>query len=221
VSTYVLMRILESAPRRYDFGVRLLSLGRLDGAYDHLVSHIAPGQKVLDVGCGTGALTLRIARLGARVKAIDSNAQMLEIATSRVREAGLRDSVDIEEMGVAELDRECADSYDAITAGLCFSELSEDELRYTLIQAKRILKPGGLLLIADEVRPQNPLKRCIYLLIRIPLVAFTYALTQQTTRPLSRLVEQLEEVGLSLVSVHTSALENFTEFSAQKPGDSP
>jgi len=214
------MRILESAPRRYDFGVRLLSLGRLDAAYDHLVSHIEPGQKVLDVGCGTGALTLRIARRGARVKAIDSNAQMLEIATSRVREAGLHDSVDIEEMGVAELDRECAESYDAMTAGLCFSELSEDELRYTLIQAKRILKPGGLLLIADEVRPQNLLKRCIYLLIRIPLVAFTYALTQQTTRPLSRLVEQLEEVGLSLVSVHTGALENFTEFSAQKPGDS-
>ncbi|HUW96689.1 MAG TPA: class I SAM-dependent methyltransferase, partial [Anaerolineae bacterium] len=39
MSTYVLMRILESAPSRYDRGLRILTLGRLDRAYDRLASH--------------------------------------------------------------------------------------------------------------------------------------------------------------------------------------
>jgi ubiquinone/menaquinone biosynthesis C-methylase UbiE len=56
------MRILESAPRRYELGIRLLTLGRLDKAYDRLASHIERGQQVLDIGCGTGALTLRAAK---------------------------------------------------------------------------------------------------------------------------------------------------------------
>ena len=71
MSTYVLMRILESAPRRYDLGMRLLTLGRLEGAYDRLASQVEAGQDVLDLGCGTGALALRAARRGARVKAVD------------------------------------------------------------------------------------------------------------------------------------------------------
>ena len=75
MSTYVLMRILESAPRRYDLGIRLLTLTRLDKAYDRLAGYIERGQRVLDLGCGTGALTLRAAQRGAKVKGIDINAR--------------------------------------------------------------------------------------------------------------------------------------------------
>lgn len=74
------MRILESAPDRYDEGMRILTLGRIDRAYERLASHVEPGARVLDIGCGTGALTLRAARRGARVKGIDVDAAMLEIA---------------------------------------------------------------------------------------------------------------------------------------------
>ncbi|HKJ24143.1 MAG TPA: methyltransferase domain-containing protein, partial [Myxococcota bacterium] len=84
MSTYVLMRILESAPHRYDFGMRLLTLGGVGRAYDRLAARVEEGQRVLDVGCGTGALTLRMARRGARVKAIDVSAEMLEMAAQRV-----------------------------------------------------------------------------------------------------------------------------------------
>ena len=139
MSTYVLMRILESAPSRYDLGIGLLTLGRLGAAYDRLASHVGPGQRVLDLGCGTGALALRAARGGAAVKGIDVNPQMLEIAERRAREASLADRVELREMGVAELEAEPADSYDAVMSGLCFSELSQDELRYTLQHVRRIL----------------------------------------------------------------------------------
>ena len=151
MSTYVLMRILESAPRRYDLGIRLLTFGSLDKAYDRLATRVEAGQRVLDVGCGTGALTLRAARRGARVKGIDLNAQMLEIARQRAGASGLAGNVDLQEMGIAELDAELPASYDVVMSGLCFSELSEDEIAYGLSQIVRVLRPGGLLLVADEV----------------------------------------------------------------------
>jgi ubiquinone/menaquinone biosynthesis C-methylase UbiE len=217
MSTYVLMRILESAPRRYELGIRLLTLGRLGKAYDRLASHIEPGQHVLDLGCGTGALTLRGATRGAKVKGIDINAQMLEIAGQRVHEAGLTEAVDLVEMGMAELDREEAQRYDAVMSGLCFSELSEDEVTYTLKEVARILRPGGLLLIADEIKPQGLVKRVIHSLIRVPLAALTYVITQQTTHPTSNLSERLTDGGLLIVSTHLSPLGSFGEFVARKP----
>ena len=100
------MKILESAPRRYDLGIRLLTLGSVDRAYDRLASHVREGQHVLDIGCGTGALALRAARNGASIKGIDVNAQMLEMAEQHAREAGLTDNVELREMGVATLDGE-------------------------------------------------------------------------------------------------------------------
>jgi ubiquinone/menaquinone biosynthesis C-methylase UbiE len=217
MSTYVLMRILESAPRRYELGIRLLTLGRLDQAYDHLASHIERGQQVLDMGCGTGALTLRAAQRGAKVKGIDINAQMLEITGQRVKNAGLMESVELVEMGVAELDAEEARRYDAVMSGLCLSELSEDEVRYALKQVARILRPGGLLLIADEINPQGLPNRLIHSLVRAPLVVLTYLITQQTTHPVSNLAEKLKAAGFAIESVHLNRLGSFGEFVARKP----
>ncbi len=74
------MNILESTPSRYDKGIRIFTLGKIDKIYDHLTSYIKEGQKILDIGCGTGALTLRAAQKGAKVKGIDVNPQMLAIA---------------------------------------------------------------------------------------------------------------------------------------------
>jgi ubiquinone/menaquinone biosynthesis C-methylase UbiE len=217
MSTYVLMRILESAPRRYELGIRLLTLGRLDRAYNRLASYIERGQQVLDIGCGTGALTVRAAQRGAKVKGIDINAQMLEIAAQRVKDAGLTESVELAEMGVAELDAEEAQHYEAVTSGLCLSELSEDEIRYALEQVARILRPGGLLLIADEIKPRGSVHRLIHSLIRAPLVVLTYVVTQQTTHPASNLSEKLKAAGFAITSVHLNRLGSFGEFVVKKP----
>jgi len=83
MSVYILMKILESAPSRYDRGIYILTLGKLDKVYDRLTSRIKKGQTILDLGCGTGALTLRAVQKGAKVKGIDINPQMLEIAQKR------------------------------------------------------------------------------------------------------------------------------------------
>ncbi len=218
MSTYVLMRILESTPHRYDLGMRLLTFGRLSKAYDRLASHIEAGQRVLDLGCGTGALALRAAQRGARVRGIDTNPEMLEIAARRARAMGLEKEVELVEMGVAELDAERPASYDVVTSGLCFSELSEDELRYALEQTRRILEPGGLLLVADEVAPRTPVARLLRRLLRFPLSALTWLVTQQTTRALVGLEEKLGKAGFLVVSCRTGGALGLAEIVARSPG---
>jgi len=219
MSTYILMKILEYAPGRYDKGIRILTLGRLDKAYDRLTSHIKEGQRVLDLGCGTGALTLRAARKGAKVRGIDVNPQMLNLAQKKVEEANLAPKVELCEMGVAELGDEKSESYDVVMGGLCFSELTEDELIYALKKVKIILKPEGLLLIADEVRPKGISRLILNWLIRLPLVIITYLITQATTNALRNLPERIEEEGLVIESVKLSKMGNFIELVARRPKD--
>jgi demethylmenaquinone methyltransferase/2-methoxy-6-polyprenyl-1,4-benzoquinol methylase len=49
MSTYIWMKILESAPSRYDLGIRIITLGRLDAVYDHVADRI---EEVMDLGGG-------------------------------------------------------------------------------------------------------------------------------------------------------------------------
>ena len=212
-----MMKILETAPGRYDKGIRILTLGRLGKAYDRLKSHIRKGQKILDLGCGTGALTIRAAQKAAKVKGIDINSQMLEIAQKRAADANLTQNVELCEMGVAELGGEESESYDIVMSGLCFSELTEDELLYTLREAKRILKPEGLLLIADEVRPKSISKMIFNWLIRIPLVTIAYLITQTTTKAVKNLPEKVEKAGLAIQSIKLSKIEDFIELVGRRP----
>lgn len=208
--TYVLMRVLESAPSRYDRGIRLLTRGGVDAAYDFLAARVQPGQRVLDIGCGTGALTLRAAARGAEVVGIDINPEMLDIARTQVEGRGVSEQVELREMGVAELDAEPEATFDVVISGLCFSELSPDERRYALRQARRLLKPGGTLLLADETPPDTLARKLAHWAIRIPLTALTYILTQTTTHAVPDLPDLVQEAGFSIEQIRRNSLHDFT-----------
>jgi demethylmenaquinone methyltransferase/2-methoxy-6-polyprenyl-1,4-benzoquinol methylase len=213
------MKILESAPSRYDLGIRLLTLGRLGKAYDRLTSYIKKGDRVLDLGSGTGALALRAAQRGAKVKGIDINPRMIEIAQARAKETHLAQHIEFVEMGVAELDKEEAESFEVVMSGLCFSELTEDEFDFTLREVSRILRPGGLFLVADEVRPTGIFKKILVWPLRIWLRLVVFIFTQTSTRALISLPEKIKEAGFDVVSLRLSRSETFLELIAKKPGE--
>ncbi len=213
---YVLMKILESAPYRYDKGVRILTLGKIDKAYGRLTQQVKKGDNVLDIGCGTGMLTLHALIKGANVTGIDINPEMLEIARIRIENSDFKENVNLLEMGVAELDNFDENEFDVIMSGLCFSELSNDELNYTLKFCKKILKHNSVLIIADEVKSNLFVFRFLNFLIRIPLVIVTYILTQTTTKAVKGLEEKVTRAGFKIESIRKNKMRNFIELVARK-----
>jgi ubiquinone/menaquinone biosynthesis C-methylase UbiE len=197
MSTYVYMRILESAPRRYDLGIRLLSLGRATAMYEAVAEAAVSGERaarVLELGCGTGNLTRALLTRGAVVTAIDQNPDMLAIAGEKL--VGFAGRLAFHEIAAVEIgDRFPPGSFDAVAATLVLSEMSDAEQDFVLRAAWRVLRPGGRLVIADEVRPDGLLARVWHACIRIPMAVVTYALTQTTTWAVRDLAPRIRQAG--------------------------
>jgi len=196
------MKFLESAPERYDRGVQLLSGGRIDEVYQQIADRAAsPGKRVLDIGCGTGEVSLACAARGAQVVAIDIDAGMLEIARAKPVPREWGGTIEWLELGMAEVqDRFAEAHFDAIVSCLLFSELSPDEQAYALDIAHSRLVVGGRLVIADETLPSTAWARAWYHLRRLPLVALTYVLTQTSTQPVEHLAERVRRAGFAQVA---------------------
>lgn len=198
MSSSAFMKALESAPHRYDRGVLMITRGRIKGVYLKIAEMVAgPGKRILDIGCGTGNVSLACAERGAAVIGIDINAEMLEVARQKTEAAGLEDRVELLELGVAEMAGNVEGRFDAAVACLTFSELTQDEQAYTLSAVRELLKPGGVVVIADESLPERALGRFIHRLGRIPAAASAYVVTQTTTRPLEGMTELLQRAEFS------------------------
>jgi len=200
VSSFVFMKVLESAPRRYDRGMELLSLGRMERIYRAIAEAVAaPGRRILDMGCGTGGVALACAGRGAMVVGIDSNPEMLELARSKPVPAGAP-PLEWLELGVAEIeDAFPPSSFDAVTASLVLSELGPLERDYALRTAWSRLKPDGQIAVADETVPVGRLPRLAWRTARLPLVCLTYLLTQTTTRALADPAALVRAAGFTAV----------------------
>lgn len=216
MSSSVFMKVLESAPHRYDRGILLITRGRIKSVYLKIAEMVAaPGKRVLDVGCGTGNVSLACAERGAQVVGIDINAEMLEVAREKAKATGLEDRIELLELGVAEMARRIQGGFDAAVACLTFSELTADEQIYTLSAVHGLLRSGGALVIADESLPEHTLGRLVHRLRRLPFAAFAYAVTQTTTRPLRNMAGPLRGAGFTMVE-SVSAWSGFTVTSAVK-----
>jgi demethylmenaquinone methyltransferase/2-methoxy-6-polyprenyl-1,4-benzoquinol methylase len=219
MSTLLLMKLFEASPERYDKGIRLLTGGQLDNLYDRLIEHVKEGDRVLDIGCGTGALALRAAKKGAKVKAIDINPGMLDVAEAKAKDAHLLQTIAFVEMGVAELGHEADQTYDVVMSGLCLSELTGEELDYTVNEVSRILKPEGLFLVIDETRPQSLFKRLSLGFFRSIFKLFVFLVCGTTTRALKNFPNKIEEVGFKIATCELNKNQNLMMLVARKNRD--
>ncbi len=218
MASYVFMKILESAPQRYDRGINILFLGQSSRIQQEIVeNYINAGDEVLEIGCGTGTLAISCAEKGASVVGFDISSQMLAIARRKVQERNLAGKIQLQEMGAIEMDKAFdSEMFDKIVSTLVFSEFYPDEQKYVLGQAYRILRPGGLIIIADEVRSNSLWKRILHLSIRIPLMVIAYILTQTSTRALKDIRGSITDAGFKIIHEKRSVLDSFRLYVAQK-----
>ena len=139
---------LIHSPRRYDFWFSLRALGREGALREQLLdlARIAPGERVLDVGCGTGTLAIAAGRRTGAVDAVDPSLEMVARARAKAQRAGV--DVNFHEATAQELPFADA-SFDAVLSTLVLHQLPHDGIHAAAAEMKRVLTPGGRLLVVD------------------------------------------------------------------------
>ena len=150
--------------RFYDLGVRLTMRERqwrplvVDAVAD------ASPQTVVDVGCGTGALSIPIAeRLPkVRVVGVDGDPEVLEIARGKPG----ADGVEWTEGLAGSLPLKDGEA-DIVVTSLVLHHLPLATKREMLAEAHRVLRSGGRLIVADWAAPQDVLASAGFALLQL------------------------------------------------------
>lgn len=108
-----------------------------------LIGDVA-GKRVLEVGCGDGALAVELARQGARVTGIDASDRMIEAARARAQQAHV--TVDLH-VGPAEQLPFDADAFEMVVAQTILCFVRDGSPAFSEIA--RVLEPGGRLVIGE------------------------------------------------------------------------
>ena len=141
----------------YDATVNIMTFGQASRLRMLTVDQakLKPGESVLDVGCGTGAVTIpaktRVGNQGSAA-GIDPAPEMIAVARRKAQQARLE--IDFR-VGVIESLPFPDQTFDAVTSSLMMHHLT-DRLRVRgLAEIWRTLKPGGRIVIADMKRPDG------------------------------------------------------------------
>lgn len=120
-----------------------------------------PGQRILDIGCGTGTLTvmLKHAQPAATVIGLDGDEAVLAIARKK---AALDDgNAIIWQLGYS-YDLPYPDaSFDLVLASMMLHHLTRENKRATFREARRVLKPGSRFWMVDFGQPHDALMRMV------------------------------------------------------------
>jgi len=139
--------VVRWALRESTFKPRLIAQARIE-----------PGQRILDLGCGTGTLLILIkqAHPETEVVGLDGDPKILELAHAKAARAGL--TIRLDHGMCFELPYPDV-SFDHVFSTLLFHHLTHESRLQTLVEVFRVLRPGGKFHLADWGKPQNGLMR--------------------------------------------------------------
>lgn len=192
----------------YDAAVNFITLGHAASLREQTIALAAPapGESVLEVGCGTGEIALRArARVGASgsVMGIDPSPEMIDVARRKASDA----QRNIEyRTGVVEAMPYPDNSFDIVVSSLMMHHLPEELKHAGLQEIYRVLKPQGRLVIVDMTRPAGVWGK-------IMLVASMHG---GLTRGVQDYAQPVEELGFTHIETGTLRVPILGYLRAQK-----
>lgn len=115
-----------------------------DTEMEFILGKITEGERVLDMGCGTGRFTVPLAATGAEVTGLDLSTGMLSVAGKKLAERGLKAEMRQGDMAnLPFLD----ETFDTVTSMLALMHIPLADRQAVFSEVSRVLKPGGRMLL--------------------------------------------------------------------------
>ncbi len=157
--------MFTAVPPRYDLINHIITLG-LDIGWRKLAARTClegNPQKILDIGCGTGDLSINIARRapeGVEITGLDYSAPMLDIAMQKAKKAGVSHKVKFISADAAQLPFP-ENYFDCVAISFAFRNLTYNNplCHAHLSEVRRVLKPDSRYVIVESSQPQNRIIR--------------------------------------------------------------
>ena len=147
------------------------------------------GDRLLDIGCGWGALVLHAAREhGARAVGVTLSERQAELARERIRDAGLSDRCEIRVADYREVDD---GPYDKVSSVGMYEHVGRAQLGEYVGRVTRLLRKGGLFLNHGIVRAQPRLWDKHSFIAR-------YVFPDGELHPVGAVVDAMERAGLEI-----------------------
>ena len=154
---------MEKMVPSYDSYMRKVTLGRERALRETTVglAQVKPGDCVLEVGCGTGTLTLaakRRAGPSGEAFGIDVIPGMIELSQRKAAQAN--EDVTFQLGSIDDIPFS-ANQFDVVMCSFMIFHMSENTRRRGIAEIYRVLKPQGRLLVLDLALPTPPVQRAI------------------------------------------------------------
>jgi ubiquinone/menaquinone biosynthesis C-methylase UbiE len=171
---------------------------------------IETGHRILDLGCGTGTLTILIKQHQPKslVVGLDGDPHILEIARAKARQA--KSDLSLVESMAFQLPHPDS-TFDRVISSLVFHHLTTRNKQRALYEVHRVLRPGGELYILDFGAPHTAVAYMISLVTR--------RLEEVLDNVLGLLPVMLQRAGFSQVEAiahYMTVIGTLTIYKAQK-----